>query len=442
LTERSVYVSIGFVTEPSAGLPATADAVIVGGGTVGAWCAYFLRRGGLERVLLVEKRTLGQGASSRAAGIVRTQGGTTWAVQLGEWSRRFYLGQRDELGIDSGFTPQGYLLPCFTEADVAAARERMTMQTGLGLAVRWLEPGELDALNPTLAPGRTLGGTFCADDGYLTPPRNVTAYAVALAVSGVQVCERTAFTGVLSRGDAICGVQTDAGPVSAPIVVLTGGPELAEVAALAGVRVPVGGVRHQVAVTEQHPDLRPSRLPMVFDLSAGLYWRPEEGGLLFGMSNPDEPPGKQRAVDEAYLARIRARLAELVPVTADLGLRRVWAATIDYTPDHLPIIGPALAGGEILAGVTIASAGGAGMMWGPAVARAAADVALTGSSPVTDTSALGLDRFDADGNSKLATDPIALPFPEHAPGEQPAGAGQVAAGKAAPSGAAPGKLTI
>ncbi|HEY2549381.1 MAG TPA: hypothetical protein VGI64_02260, partial [Streptosporangiaceae bacterium] len=174
----------------------------------------------------------------------------------------------------------------------------------------------------------------------------------------------------------------------------------------------------------------------------GLYWRPEEGGLLFGMSNPDEPPGKQRAVDEAYLARIRARLAELVPVTADLGLRRVWAATIDYTPDHLPIIGPALAGGEILAGVTIASAGGAGMMWGPAVARAAADVALTGSSPVTDTSALGLDRFDADGNSKLATDPIALPFPEHAPGEQPAGAGQVAAGKAAPSGAAPGKLTI
>ena len=47
--------------------------------------------------------------------------------------------------------------------------------------------------------------------------------------------------------------------------------------------------------------------------------------------------------------------------------------------------------------------------------RAAADVALTGHSDVVDTAALGLDRFDEDGNSRLATDPIALPFPSHAP---------------------------
>ena len=110
----------------------TADAVVVGGGTVGAWCAYFLRRAGLARVVLIEKGFLGQGASSRAAGVVRMQGGTPEAVRLGQWSRRFYLSQRDELGTDSGFTEQGYLLPCFTAADVAAARERMAMQTGAG----------------------------------------------------------------------------------------------------------------------------------------------------------------------------------------------------------------------------------------------------------------------------------------------------------------------
>jgi sarcosine oxidase subunit beta len=392
-----------------------ADAIVVGGGTVGGWCAYFLRRSGLARVVLIEKRTLGQGASSRAAGVVRTQGGTPWAVQLGEWSRRFYLSQHDELGIDSGFTAQGYLLPCFTADDVAAARERMAMQTGLGLRVRWLEPGQLDALNPTLAPGRTLGGTYCAEDGYLTPPRNVTAYAVALATSGVQVREGVAFTGLMTSAGRVTGVQTTAGPLSAPLVVLTGGPELAEVGGLAGMRIPAGGVRHQVAVTESHPDLAAERVPMVFDLAAGLYWRPEEGGLLFGMSNPDEPPGRARAVDEPYLALMRQRLAELVPVTASLGLRRTWAATIDYTPDHLPIIGPAIVRDEVLPGVTVASAGGAGMMWGPAVARATADVALTGTSDVVDVTDLGLDRFDEAGNSRLGTDPIALPFPEYAP---------------------------
>ena len=393
----------------------TADAVVVGGGTVGAWCAYFLRTSGLERVVLLEQDRLGQGASSRAAGVVRTQGGTPWAVRLGEWSRRFYLSQADLLTIDSGFTPHGYVLPCFSSADVTAAHERMAMQNSLGLDVRWLEPADVDRLNPAMAAGKTLGGTFCAEDGYLHPPRNVAAYAHALAVSGVVVLERTSFTGLDVTGGAVTGVQTSAGPITAPLVVLTGGPELAAVGRLAGVTIPAGAVRHQVAVTEPHPDLAPSRLPMVFDLSVGLYWRPEDGGMLFGMSNPDEPPGEARSVDTAYLERIRERLHELVPVTARLGLRRTWAATIDYTPDHLPIIGPAIASGQIINGATVASAGGAGMMWGPGIARAAADVALTGSSPVVQTADLGLDRFDEHGHSRLATDPIALPFPEHAP---------------------------
>ena len=95
-------------------------------------------------------------------------------------------------------------------------------------------------------------------------------------------------------------------------------------------------------------------------------------------------------MDEEYLAKMRARLAALVPVTAGLGLRRVWAATIDYTSDHMPIIGRAPG----LENVTVACAAGPGMMWGPGLARATADVALTGASDVLDVSPLGLDRFD------------------------------------------------
>jgi sarcosine oxidase, subunit beta len=62
-------------------LPDTADAVVVGGGTVGAWCACFLRQAGLRRVVLLEKGVLGQGASGRAAGVVRLQGGTPEAAR-------------------------------------------------------------------------------------------------------------------------------------------------------------------------------------------------------------------------------------------------------------------------------------------------------------------------------------------------------------------------
>jgi sarcosine oxidase, subunit beta len=412
LTDCSVYANVGLVPMAQPPEGSTADAVVVGGGTVGGWCAYFLKRAGLGRVVLIEKDRLGQGASSRAAGVVRSQGGTRWAVELAEWSRRFYLGQQAELGIDSGFIPQGYFLPCFTDADVVAAEARMQMQRSLGLAVEWLDRDEADRRNPTMAPGRTLGGTYLAGDGYLHPPRNVTAYAVGLAQAGVEVREHTAFTGLRTHSGRVTHVETSAGPIATSHVVLTGGPKLAAVGVLAGMRIPVGGVRHQVAVTEPHDDLEPSRLPMVFDLASGLYWRPEEGGLLFGMSNPDEPQGKARTIDEPYLDKMRQRLAELVPVTARLGLRRSWAATIDFTPDHLPILGPALTADGALDGVTVAAAGGAGMMWGPGVARAAADIALTGTTTVTDIADLGLDRFDAEGRSRLPADPIALPFPD------------------------------
>jgi sarcosine oxidase, subunit beta len=384
-------------------LPKAAGAVVVGGGTVGAWCAWFLRLAGLDDVVLIEKGVLGQGASSRAAGVVRVQGGTPEAVRLGRWTREFYLRQREEIGTDSGFTQQGYLLPAFTEPEVAAAHARIAMQQSLGLPVRWLPPDEVDAINPTMAHGVTLGASYCDEDGFITPPRNVAAYTAALVASGVTVLERTRFTGLSGDGRT---VLTSRGPVDAGLVVLAGGPRLAEVGLLAGITIPAGGVRHQVFVTEQHPAFADT--PMAFDVPSGLYWRPEEGGLLFGMSDPDEPPSENRAIDYDYLARMRSRLAALVPLTAELAIRRAWAATIDFTPDHLPIIGAA-PGYE---SVFVASAGGAGMMWGPAVARVAADLALTGTTDVVDTADLGLDRFDADGHSRLAADPIALPFPE------------------------------
>jgi sarcosine oxidase subunit beta len=213
-------------------------------------------------------------------------------------------------------------------------------------------------------------------------------------------------------------VETSGGPIETERLILTGGPALRAVGRLAGVTIPAGGTRHTVCVTEPHDAFRVERMAMVFDIGAGLYFRLEGDGLLFGYSNPDEPPGSARDIDWAFHARMRDRLAELAPMTRDLALRKIWAATIDFTPDHFPIVGPALAAdGAALDGVTVASPGGHGMMWGPAVARVAADLALTGRTDVVDIADLGLDRFDAAGRSRLAPDPIALPFPPAASDE-------------------------
>ena len=391
----------------------SADLVVIGGGTIGGWASYFAASSN-ARVVVLERGRVGSGASSRAAGIVRAQGGTPATVALGRWSIDFYRSQPDLFGFDSGFRELGYMLLAATERDVEDARSRIEMQRAEDLDVRWLEPQAAALEAPTLSPHGHHGATYVATDGAIDPPRNVLAYSLAMKGAGVDVREGTPMTGlVTSSGSSpkVIGVETPDGVVSTERVLLTGGPSLRSVGRLAGIPIPVGGARHQVAVTEPHAEFAVDRAPMIFDLRAGLYWRLEEGGLLFGMSNPNEPPGEARSIDWDYMAKMRERLAELVPVTRDLELRKIWAATIDYTPDHLPILGPAVSYRGSTEGVTIAAAGGHGMMWGPAVARIAADLALEGTTSVTDVSNLGLDRFDEGGRSRLEADPIALPFP-------------------------------
>jgi sarcosine oxidase subunit beta len=393
-----------------------ADLVIVGAGTVGGWAAYFAKREGLGRVVVLEKGLAGQGASSRAAGIVRAQGGTPATVALGRWTIDFYNRQASELGTDSGFRELGYLILAVTEDDERAGRERVAMQRGVGLDVRWLSAVEAVSQIPTLAPTGHRGGSFISTDGCIDPPRNVRAYSLAMQAAGVELRERTAFTGLrLERGAGgarVVGVETAAGPIATDRVLLTGGPSLRAVGRTAGVRIPAGAARHTVCVLEPYEAFDVERMPMVFDIGEGLYWRLEEGGLLFGWSDPDEAPGEARSINWPMYDKIRARLEALVPLTRGLGIRKIWAATIDYTPDHLPILGPAIgADGEAIVGVTVASPGGHGMMWGPGVARVAADLAVAGRTDIVDVTDLGLDRFDEQGRSRFASDPIALPFP-------------------------------
>jgi sarcosine oxidase subunit beta len=392
-----------------------ADLVVVGAGTVGGWASVFAQADGVGRVIVLERGLAGIGASSRAAGIVRAQGGTPATVALGRWSIDFYRGQSAAYHTDSGFRELGYLILAVTEEDERNGRERVAMQHAAGLTdVRWLEAAEAAEVAGTLAPTGHRGGSYRDGDGHIDPPRNVRAYSLAMQLAGVELRERTAFAALRTSDDGsrVIGVETSAGPIETERVLLTGGPSLRAVGALAGCRIPVGAARHSVAVLEPHDAFAVDRMPMVFDIGAGLYWRLEEGGLLFGWSDPDEQPGEAREIDWAAYERCRARLASLVPLTRGLGLRKIWAATIDYTPDHLPILGPAIrTDGSAVEGVTIASAAGHGMMWGPGVARVAADLVLHGTTDLIRVDDLGLDRFDADGRSRLAADPVALPFP-------------------------------
>ena len=394
-----------------------ADLVIVGAGTVGGWSAVFARDAGLRRVIVLDRDRVGQGASGRAAGMVRAQGGSPDTVRLGMWSIAFYRDQPERYGTDSGFVARGYVILATTAAEERAAHDRIAMQREVGLDARWVDAPGVRRLIPAMAERGYRGGSFVASDGWIDPPRNVRAYSLAMQRSGAELREGTTFLGLRTRAGrrghlTLTGVHTTAGTIATPHVVLSGGPAMQAVAAAAGARAWVGYARHQVAVTEPSPALHADTTAMAFDIAGGIYWRPEEGGLLWGMSNPEETPGPGRSIDRAYLRMMERRLNRLMPATRGLGMKKVWAATIEYTPDHLPLLGQlVLRDGTEVDGATIASACGHGMMWGPAVSRIAVDHVLGEATRVVERPQdFRMDRFDEHGVSPFV-DPVALPFP-------------------------------
>lgn len=384
----------------------TADVIVVGGGTVGCWTAYFLTQAKFGRVVVLDRSDLGSGASSRAAGVVRQQGGLPITVTLGMLSRDFYRALSDEVGVDAGFRETGYVVAATTDAEKQLAETRVPMQRELGLDVRLIDAAEVKQFFPFMNTDGILAATYCPTDGYILPPKLVRSYTVALVKSGIPFYEHCEVIGLLTEGGRVRGVETTQGRFEAPLVVNAGGPWAGAIGERFGVTVPAKGARHQIYVTCPRQEFA-TVPPMFFDVAQGVYFRHEEGGLLIGMSNPNEEPSERKDIDWNYLAQVGRDIEKRIPLLHDTPISRIWVGTIDYTVDHLPIIDEV----PSVKGLFVVTAGGAGMMWGPGVARLASEFIMQGRTKSADVSMLCLDRFDAQGNSKYF-DPMALPFPK------------------------------
>lgn len=143
----------------------TADLVVVGAGMVGGWASWFAATDGAGRVIVLEKDLAGQGASSRAAGMVRAQGGIPTTVALGTFSIDFYNRQPDLIGTDSGFRELGYMILATTARGEREGADRVAMQREAGLDVRWVDAAEACRLNPTLAATGIEGGATALRTG-------------------------------------------------------------------------------------------------------------------------------------------------------------------------------------------------------------------------------------------------------------------------------------
>jgi sarcosine oxidase subunit beta len=375
----------------------TADVVIVGGGIVGSSIAYHLVAGGCKNVLVIERETAqGKGSTGKSMGGVRAQFSTPVNIQMSLYSIPFYASFEDRLGYPCDYRPQGYLFCATIDKHMAYLRANYEKQVAMGLKhVQLVAGDEIRGLFPMLRGDDIVGGSFCSTDGFVDPYSAMTGFMTWAADHGATLWKNATVTAV-ARRDETFEVATTRDTVSTPAVVNCAGPWAAEIAAMAGIELPVEPLRRMLVPTEPF-DQFPHTAPMIIDMSNGFHFRPESRGFLFAWNDPEETPGYKTDFDPAFIEKILTRAADRVPVFESVAVnpKRAWAGLYEMTPDHHPILGesPHVPGFFFANGFS-----GHGVMHAPATGKVLSDLILTGTTDLINASLLDFSRF-AEGRA-------------------------------------------
>lgn len=372
-------------------LPKTADAVIIGGGCMGASTAYHLAQRGTGRVLLLEReKFLGMGSTGRNAGGVRYQFSTEVNIRLSLYSLDVIAHFEELFGVAVEYRPIGYLFLLTTPTEAAAFQSNVELQHRVGVPwVRYLEPQEIAQLVPLVNLEGVIGGTFCPRDGLADPNSVTQGFAKAATRCGAQIETEINVLGIRTDHDRVASVLTDRGEVETRVVVDCAGPWAGQVGKMAGLDVPIVPLRRQFFVTDALTGV-PRDHPFTIEFTTTLYLHPEGAGLLVGMANQSEKPGDTYAVDEEFHLETLGRAAYRMPLLEHARVARQMAGLYEVTPDAHPIIAEtrALGGFYIAAGFS-----GHGFQHSPATGRVMSEIIMDGAAKTVDVSMLDLERF-------------------------------------------------
>jgi sarcosine oxidase subunit beta len=370
------------------------DVVIIGAGGHGLATAYYLAtRHGITNVAVVEASYIGSGNSGRNTTIIRANYGIPESVRFYQHSVDLYATLEEETGCRIMHSTKGLLWLAHTEMAMRAERSRALMNQACGAETVTITPEEAKQLCPQLdlsGGGRypVLGASYHPGGATARHDRVVWAYARGAMRLGVDVLPHTPVIGLLRDGERVVGVETDAGPISAGVVLSAVGGNVTTVAAMADLRLPIRTHPLQALVTNAYaqgfgPIVASSELLCYVSQTA-------RGQMLMGAEFDSQPSYSLQSSYE-FLQSVSAKVTYLLPFLRDLRVLRQWAGICDISPDYSPIMGE-----TGVDGLLITTGWGT---WGfkaiPAGGEAMAEHIATGVAPALIAS-FGLARFAAD----------------------------------------------
>ncbi|MEN9934952.1 MAG: hypothetical protein RLZZ387_1531 [Chloroflexota bacterium] len=370
----------------------TAEVVIIGAGVMGCSIAYHLAARGCTDVLVLEKEeTEITGSTARSAAGVRHQFSEEVNVRMSLYGIERLKHFAEEVGGEPGLQQVGYLFLISEPAAWEAYQTSTAMQRRLGARTELLTPEEAARFVPETRADDLLGATFNPDDGFCDPHGIALGYLTRARQLGARLERSSPATSIRVEGGRVTGVETPDGLVSCATVVNAAGSWAGAVGALAGLDVPVKPYRRCVYVTEPFETI-PGPIPLTIDVASGFYMRKEHANVIFGMSNHNEVPGYNLAVDWEWLDTVLEAGLARFPVLERAGLaeKLCWAGAYEITPDHMPILGrhPDLAGYVDASGFS-----GHGIMHSPATGMLMAEEILDGRAHTINIDELRITRF-------------------------------------------------
>ncbi|TWE20838.1 glycine/D-amino acid oxidase-like deaminating enzyme [Kitasatospora atroaurantiaca] len=322
--------------------------MVIGAGVVGAACAYYAALAGLA-VAVVDRGPVAGGTTGAGEGnLLVSDKEPGPELELALFSTRLWREIAEELGERIEYEPKGGLVVASGEAGMDALRTFAVSQRTAGVQAEEVPGGRLHELEPHLAPGLA-GGFHYPQDAQVQPALAAAHLLSAARRAGAVLHLGETVTGIRTRPDgAVLGVTTDRGSLDAPAVVNAAGTWGGEVAALAGVDLPVLPRRGFVLVTEPLPRIVRHKVyaaDYVADVASGsaalqtsaVVEGTPAGPVLIGASR--ERVGFDRTLSVEVLHRLAAQAAALFPVLADVAVQRAYRGFRPYLPDHLPAIG-------------------------------------------------------------------------------------------------------
>ncbi len=318
----------------------TYDVIVIGGGLAGAATAYQLTRRAPRRVAILEQEQMpGMHSSGRNAAILRVVVAGAEVAALAREGGAFIRRTPEDWDEPVGFHPCGSLL-----TGKRATLERVAADTPPAeldaLEVAWWTP-EAARRKVTLLDGSVFeAALWCPRDGVIDVAGLLAGYLREGKKHGVRLLTGHRVREFTLDGGSVTGVETDGGTLKAPWVVNAAGSWAREVGRRAGgVDAPMVPHRRHLFDTGPLPQSDPS-LPVVWDPSFQVYFRPESGGFL--LSPCDEAPAEPGIppTDPSVLDDLAAKLTRHFPALADVPIRHGWAGLRTFTPDHRFVIGP------------------------------------------------------------------------------------------------------